>query len=713
MSKIANTPTIFQMEATECGAASLSMIFNYFGSFVPLEKMRIETGVSRDGCNAGNIMRAAKRYGLECKGYRKEIDGLKKLQPPCIIHWNFNHFVVYEGIKKGYVYLNDPAVGKRKLSIEEFDEGFTGVVLTFKETPDFKKEKKENKLLGFVKERLEGQYTSILKLIFIGLLLVFPGLLLPVLTQVFMDDVLSGSNPNWFIGLIIFMIATVILQFTLTFYRGIVLQRLQTKMALVSTYKFLSRMFRLPISFFDQRYVGDLVDRAENNINVSDFLAGDLAETVLNIITAIFYLFLLMFYSPVLTIVSSITILINLVIVKIGSNITAKTIMKQQQDSGKLSGAVCAGLSITNSLKASGAENEYISRILGFSAKAASTEQKTSKLQHILNAFPQVLGNISDVLILMLGGALVIKGDFTIGMLVAFTSLFSSFSQPINELVGFVEKIQTLKADMSRVQDINNYGLDTKFDDSPKKELTEKLGGCVEMRDVSFGYSTLVKPLIDNFSFKLESGKSIAFVGGSGCGKSTVSKIVSGLYKAWSGELLFDGIPANNIPAEILNSSVTTVSQNITLFSGTIRDNITLWNKNILEKDIIAAAKDACIHETITQKPGAYDHMLTEGATNLSGGQRQRLEIARALVTNPTVLIMDEATSALDPVIEKQVIDNIKRRGCTCVIIAHRLSAIRDCDEIIVMDHGKIVQRGSHDELANIPGHYREFISNV
>lgn len=714
MGNYSKTPTIYQMEATECGAASLSMVFAYFGKNIPLEQMRVETGVSRDGCNAGNIMRCAKKYGLECRGFRKEPAALRELQPPCIIHWNFNHFVVFEGFKGKYAYINDPAMGRRKLTMEELDDSFTGVVLTFSKTDSFVKEKKKNTMISFIKHRLSGQYSTLFRLLFVGLLLVFPGVLFPVLSQVFMDDVLVGGNTAWFTKLIIFMCATILLQAALTIYRNVVLAKLQKKMVLLSAREFLHNMFRLPISFFDQRYVGDLSGRVSNNANVSVFLAGELAETILNIFVAMFYLVLLLIYSPILTAIALSTVVVNLVVVKITSGMLSNASIKLQQDSGKLAGAVCAGLSITSTLKASGAENEYVGRILGYNAKTISTEQKLSKTQQVINAIPDAVKMLGDVLVIIVGGLIVIKGNMTVGMLVAFTTLFGSFSEPIDALVGFVKNIQTTKADINRVEDIMKYPLDEKFDEeTAKKPMKTKLDGSVELEDIAFGYSRLKDPIVAGFSFKIDCGSSIAFVGSSGCGKSTVSKIVSGLYKPWQGRLFFDGIPVEEIPNEVMNASVSTVSQNITLFSGTVRDNLTMWNSSISESDMIAAAKDACIHDIISQKPGAYDYKLTEGASNLSGGQRQRLEIARALATNPTVLIMDEATSALDPVVEKKIMDNIKRRGCTCVIVAHRLSAIRDCDQIIVMNRGKIVQRGSHDELAQVEGHYKRFISNL
>ena len=707
------TPTIYQMEATECGAASLTMVFGYYGKFLPLEQMRIETGVSRDGCNAKNILRAARKFGMEAKGYKKSLEGLLEMEAPCIIHWNFNHFVVWEGVQGKYAYINDPAMGRRKLTMEELDDCYTGVVLAFQPTESFEKSKKKKTLMSFIKKRLKGQTGTITALFTIGLLMVFPGMVIPVFSQFFIDEIISAGHDDWMSVFLAVMAFTVLFKQGLTYYRGMLLQRFQNKMALTSAHEFLSHMFRLPMSFFDQRYSGDLAQRVDNNNNVSTFLAGELAETVLNIFVAAFYLILLLVYSPLLTLIGIFNVVFNLVVVKLSSNSISSMTMKFQQDQGKLVGSLFAGLNITATLKASGAESGYVSRIQGNYAKTTLLEQKIGKRQEILNAIPTAANQITSVLVLMLGGLLVIKGNLTAGMLVAYTSLLDSFTDPVNKLVQFVQKIQTLKADMSRVEDIMKYEEDGKFKETKKVPMTMKLEGVVDLEDISFGYSILENPLVEGFNFHLNSGSSIAFVGASGCGKSTVSKIVSGLYLPWGGEVRMDGVPVANIPKEILSSSISTVSQEITLFSGTIKDNLTMWNKSVMDVDIVKAAKDACIHDVITSKPGAYDFKLAEGGSNLSGGQRQRLEIARALVTNPSILIMDEATSALDPVVEKEIIDNIKRRGCTCVIVAHRLSAIRDCDEIIVMDRGKIVQRGNHEELAKVDGHYQRLIQNI
>ncbi|MBR2223755.1 MAG: ATP-binding cassette domain-containing protein, partial [Christensenellaceae bacterium] len=478
---------------------------------------------------------------------------------------------------------------------------------------------------------------------------------------------------------------------------------------LISGHSLFMHMLRLPISFFDQRHAGSLVSRMESNTKLNDFLSGDLAETVLNLFSAVFYLIILFIYSPSMTLIGLFLTGIMMALLIYSGKVLAGQMAKLTMNSSKLFSALVAGLSITDTLKASGAESEYSLRVLGHQAKQARLEQELSRNQQILGAIPEALANLSDVIMLMIGGILVIRGQLTMGMLIAFSSLFDSFMAPVNALVRFSEKLQGLRADLERIEDIERYPEDERYHKEEKSSAAaRKLSGKVELSDISFGYSPLKAPLVENLSFRLESGSSIAFVGSSGCGKSTAAKLVSGLYTPWTGNIRFDGKEKNEIPREVLNASIATVSQNINLFSGSIRDNITLWNPAILEEDMIAAAKDACIHDFIISQPGAYDYPLAEGAENLSGGQRQRIEIARALATKPTILIMDEATSALDPITEKEILDNIKRRGCTCIIVAHRLSAIRDAEQIIVLQNGKVIQKGDHNTLSACEGFYRD-----
>lgn len=707
------TPTVYQMEATECGAASLAMVLGYFGKNLPLEKLRIETGVSRDGCNMKNIMLAGRKFGLEVHGYRKSLEGLFELPVPCIIHWNFNHFVVWEGRKGDACYINDPALGRRKLTVEDIDDCFTGVVLTFAPTDEFEKSNERETMRSFIFQRLNGQLGAVNALVCLGFFLIIPGIVIPVFSRVFIDDILLGGNHEWVTALIYAMIGTMLFKAALTFYRGRLMHRLQNKMAMLSGYRLLSHMLRLPVAFFDQRYAGDLSSRIQNNENVTTFLTSELAEVVLNCIVAPLYLIILIMYSPLLTLIIVLITAANMLAMKKTSEYLSTLSMKSQQDQSKLIGVLFSGLRITSTLKASGTENEFVSRLQGNYAKSINTEQHMGMRQEMLNVIPEVSKSVIAVIVLIVGGIMVIRGELTAGMLVAYSSLQASFTEPVSAVAGFIQRIETTRADMARVNDIMKYEQDSRYSVTEYEELAEKLHGEVDLDSLSFGYDILKDPIVQDFSFHLDSGQSIAFVGGSGSGKSTVAKLCSGLYAPWSGEIRLDGTPLSQIPPEVLSSSISTVSQNITLFSGSIRDNLTMWDKYISKEDMVRAAKDACIHDFITTKPGAYSYELTEGGSNLSGGQRQRLEIARALVCNPSILILDEATSSLDPIVEKEILDNIKKRGCTCIIVAHRLSAIRDCDEIIVMERGRIVQRGSHDELAGVPGHYQRLISTM
>lgn len=703
------TPLLFQIEATECGAASLAIIMRYYGVYIPMEQLRIDTGVSRDGCKASKVLQGARKYHFETAGKKMGLHSLFQTKPPCIIHWNFNHFLVYEGRKGNYVYLNDPAQGRRKLTLEEFDDGFTGVVLQLFPTRELEKTGNADSLGRYLLRKMQNYYTDVSYLFLLGLLLVVPGVILPILSKYFIDEVLISNQTAGVMKLLMAMLYVILFQAVFTYYRNYMVTRLQTKMSLLSSGELIRRMMKLPIHFYYQRSSGDLAGRIENNNSINEFIAGEMATSILNLMIAFFYLAILFLYNFWLTIFGLITVSISLILLRLISKNFSKTILKVQQDQGKLIGVIYTGISIIQTLKAAGVENQYVSRILGYFTKYMEGKQKNIRTQQILNALPMISKQICDVIVLIAGGCFCIRGDITIGGLVAFCTLLDSFVRPVNELTGFAEKMQTVKADRDRVEDILRYGsLAEVSEEQAMTNYRKKLTGKVEMKKVSFGYSLLDPPLIEDFNFELEPGKSVAFVGSSGSGKSTISKILSGLYAQWSGEVLYDDMPLSIIPGEVHTSSIATVSQEISVFSGSIRENLTLWNDTIREEDIIRAAKDAAIHDVITQKPLAYDFHLEEGGRNISGGQRQRLEIARALVMNPSILIMDEATSALDSLTEKEIIDNIKRRGCSCIIVAHRLSAIRDCDEIIVLDGGKVAQRGTHEELAACEGMYKE-----
>lgn len=705
--KKVKTSTVFQMEMTECGAASLSMVMKYYGVNVPLEQLRLDTGVSRDGCKASKILKGAKKYGFNGKGMKVTLNTLLTMTPPCIIHWNFNHFLVYEGVKNNKVYLNDPAEGHRIVSMEELDRSFTGVVLEIKATEDIKKIGDERTFFSLVKNRVSGEHKNILFLLIIGLIIALPGVLIPVISQFFVDKVLLPQNFNLAYGTLVILFGLIIFKTIYMYYRNKMLMKFQNKLALVTTYSFVKHLFKIPIDFYQQRYAGDLVSRVENNNSICEFIAGDLTETSMNILLSLVYIGVMYAYSPTLTLFCIIVIAINLLVLKGISDEISQSISKVQQDNSKLVGSIYSGVSIIDSIRASGVENQYVSRVLGYYSKVISGQQKHGKLQMISSSIPNITKLVSEILIIIIGGSMVIKGDISIGVIIAFVAIFQILIEPITQIAKFIENFQKINVDMGRVDDIMNENVDVKFGNLENKyDIESKLEGNIDIKSLGFGYSKLEEPLIVNFDFRLSCGKSIALVGSSGSGKSTIAKIVSGLYSPWKGEILFDNIPYSSLPLQIRNISISTVNQEIFIFRGTIKENITMWNRTIGEEDIIRAAKDAEIHDVITKKSEAYDYMLDEGGRNLSGGQIQRIEIARALVNNPSIIIMDEATSALDAITERNIINNIKRRGCTTIIVAHRLSAIRDCDEIIVMDKGKIIERGTHLELIKNKGHY-------
>lgn len=714
-SKRVKTPTVIQMEAVECGAASLAMILGYFGRIVPLEELRLECGVSRDGSKASNVLRAARKYGLTAKGFNKEPKDLYEFPLPMILFWNFNHFVVLEGIKKKNVYINDPASGPRKISYEDFDESFTGVVLTFEPGPDFQRGGEKPRLYSSLARRLVGCKNALVYVILAGLFLVIPGLLIPSFSKIFVDDVLVNKMNGWMKPLIVAMGVTALLRASLTWLQQKYLLRLEARLALSNSANFFRHVFRLPIEFFNQRMAGDVGTRVLLNDKIALLLSGQLATNAINFLMIIFYALVMFQYDVVLTSAGVVIALFNLGALKYVSRKRTDLNQQLQQETGKLMGVAMTGLQMIETLKATGSESDFFAQWSGYQAKVVNAQQRLSVSTQLLSVVPPFLMSLNTVAILALGGLRVMEGHLSMGMLVAFQSLMASFMAPVVQMVNLGSTLQETRADMNRLDDIFRYPQEKRFLDQGHGEAGAddrpvKLAGHLELKDVTFGYNRLEPPLIEGFSMKLRPGSRVALVGGSGSGKSTMAKLVASLYHPWDGQILFDGKPVTAIAEEVFNNSVAMVDQEIFMFAGTIRQNVTMWDDTISESVIIRAAKDASIHEDIAKRPGGYESMADENGANFSGGQRQRLEICRALVGQPTILILDEATSALDPHTEKIVDDNIRRRGCTCLIVAHRLSTIRDCDEIIVLDQGKVVQRGTHEEMKDIPGPYAELI---
>ncbi|MBD2774165.1 NHLP family bacteriocin export ABC transporter peptidase/permease/ATPase subunit [Iningainema tapete] len=715
--KRVKTPTLLQMEAVECGAASLGIILGYYGRIVPLAELRRECGVSRDGSKASNVLKAARRYNLEAKGYKKQLDSLQEFKPPYIVFWNFNHFLVVEGFTKERVFLNDPGTGPRSVSLQEFDEAYTGVVLVFEPGKEFKKGGRKPNLLLSLIDRLKTSTAALAYCCFAGFLLVIPGLAVPVFNQIFIDYIIVEQKSEWLRPLILAMGVTLLLQVCLTYLQKRYLRQLHIKLSVGMTSNFFWYILRLPVGFYAQRYAGEISNRVHINDKVAHILSGKLVSTAIDIVMLIFYATVMFTYDWILTIIGIFFAVINVITLQMVSRHRVDANMRLAQNMGKVAGTGIAGLQSMETIKAGALESDFFARWAGYYAKGINSLQELAVTNQTLGVLPPLLTALTSMLILVVGGLRVMDGHMSIGMLVAFSSLMGSFQHPVNTLIGFASTIQELEGDISRVDDVLNNPIDPELERidkaDPKLVLPTTVCRCqghVELKNVTFGYSKVEAPLIENFSLSLKPGQRVAFVGGSGSGKSTIAKVITGLYEAWSGEILFDGKLRSEIPRSVLTNSLAVIEQDVLLFAGTVRENLTLWDATIPDAQLVKACMDAAIHDVVMALPGGYNGQLMEGAANLSGGQRQRLEIARALVTNPSILIMDEATSALDTESEKIIDQNLRRRGCTCIIVAHRLSTIRDCDEIIVMERGKIVQRGTHEELWDMGGYYARLI---
>ena len=704
------TPTVLQMEAVEYGAAALGILMGYYGKIVTLEELREACGVSRDGSKASHVLEAARTYGFKAKGSHKEPIELKSIKPPIIVLWHGNHFLVVEGFKNGLVYLNDPVGGPRTVTEKEFDQSFTGEVLDIKPDPGFKPSGEPRSLLTSLKSRLPPSEPALAYLILAGLALVIPGLVLPAFTKIFIDEFLIARMDSWVKPLLIGMFITTLVRGALVWLQQYYLIRFHAKLALSTSSKFFWHVLRLPVVFYSQRSAGDISTRVEINNRVAELLAGDLAATLLNLVIVVFYAVLMLFYDVTLTLVSTCITALNIVFLRYVSRKRRDAGQKLANDSGKLMGTSMNGLQWVETLKASGMESDFFSRWSGLQTKVMNGQQDMGAVGVMIMVVPPLLSMLLTILILSLGGLRIMEGHLTIGTLAALQILMVSFIGPVNQLISMGTKIQEMQGDMNRLDDVLKYRCDSQVAavgvNDGVHAVTPLLQGHIELRNVTFGYSRLETPLIENFNLTLRPGERVALVGSSGCGKSTLSKLVMGLYEPWSGEILFDGKPRASLPRPTLINSMAMVSQDIFLFEGSVRDNLTMWDSTIPEKQFVQAAQSACIHDTIAARQGGYESRVQEGGGNFSGGQKQRIEIARALAINPRILVLDEATSALDPVTEKQVDDNLRRRGCTCLMVAHRLSTIRDCDEIIVLHKGKVVQRGTHEEMRHTDGPY-------
>ena len=710
----AHVPVVMQMEALECGAASLTMILAYYGKWIPLEQVRRDCGVSRDGSNAGAIFKAAMSYGLETHGYKYEPEALReKAIFPCIVHWNFNHFIVVKGFKGNKVYINDPAKGSIVMSVEEFDEGFTGICITFKPTESFKPVGKKKSILGFAKKRMAGAGPAVTFVAFTTMIISFISIIRSGFTRVFMDEILTGKQAGWTVPFLAGMVVIAVIEILVSWLNAIYSFKINGKLAAVGETSFMWSVLRLPMEFFSQRMAGDIQHRKQTNSVIAATLVNTLAPLAMNTIMLVFYLIVMLRYNVMLTLVGLSAVIINLVLSRIISAKRVNISRVLMRDQSKLIAAKVSGIEMIETIKAGGAENGYFQKWAGYQASVNTQKIRFSKIDNLLGMVPTLVQEIANITVLILGVWIVMQNEFTVGMVLVFQGFLASFTQPAQQLIGAGQVIQEMRTDMERIEDVMEYpGISSDKEKNNLSEGSDKLSGEIEINNVTFGYAPLGAPLIEDFNIKINRGDCVAFVGSSGCGKSTLAKLISGLYEPWNGEILFDGKHISEINRNIFTGSVAVVDQDITLFEDTIYNNICMWDKSIKDYEVILAARDAQIHDAIVKRDGGYQNKVQSGGSGFSGGEKQRIEIARVLAQDPTIVIMDEATSALDAKTEYEVVKSIKERGVTCIVIAHRLSTIRDCDEILVLDKGKVVERGKHDELMKLNGAYAKLIAS-
>ncbi|MGE4552382.1 MAG: NHLP family bacteriocin export ABC transporter peptidase/permease/ATPase subunit [Desulfovibrionaceae bacterium] len=712
------TPVVLQMEAVECGAAALGSVLAHHGRFVPLSQLREQCGVNRDGSRASNVVRVAASYGMEAKGFRRDARELfESTRLPAVVFWRYNHFLVVDGQRNGTVYLTDPAYGHRTVTDREFERDYSGVVLELTPGPDFTTGGERYNLWEGLKSRISGEHDALWLIVLLSLLLVLPSLAIPVFAKVFVDKVLVAHNMNWVEPLLFAMGLTLLLRYTLTSLQLHYILKLQTKFTLVSSSRFLWHVLQLPSRFFSQRYAPEITQRSQLNEMLSGLLSSQFTSAALNLVLAVFYLLAMCFYDVWLTLFAVLAVVLNVLVLKAAGPLRRDEFMRQAQERGKVDATTMGVLQTMDTVKSQGMEQDVFAFWAGHHAGAMDSAQKLGAISNVMQAAPVLLTGLTTAAILGLGALRVMHGAMTIGELVAFQTLATMLFTPVNQLAALGGTLQDVSAALRRLDDVLEHPVEAETqgmmaDDDTVLLQTQYINGGLELRDITFGYSPLDPPLIEHFDLRLAPGSRVALVGGSGSGKSTLAKIAAGLYKPWSGQVLIDGRPREEYAPFVLRDAVQMVDQQIFLFQGTVRENLTLWDPTVPDAALMVALKDACIMDVVSRMPGGIDAALLENGANLSGGQRQCLEIARALVSNPSIVILDESTNALDPIKERMVDFNLRRRGCTCLMVAHRLSTVRDADEIVVMHRGKVVERGTHEQLMARKGAYMRLVAS-
>lgn len=698
---VVRTPTMMQMESLECGAAALGIVLAYHGRYEPLEQLRVRCGVGRDGAKVSNLLRAARSFGLEAGAWSTEPGELPKLKAPFMVFWNFNHFVVVEGFSDGLVYLNDPASGRRTVAQEDFAAAFTGVVLTFAKTPQFEPGGATGSLLKTMLQRITSDRPALAFAALAGLFLVIPGMVIPVFTRLFVDRILIDNQMGWFLPILLGLLLSTLLEAGLAWLQGSHLLRLQYKLALSATGRYFWHILHLPVLYFAQRAPGEIASRLSLNESVAKVVSGDLARALINGGLAFFFVAVMLTYDVLLTSISVAVVAISMAAFHFAARRTQELSVTYAIADGRLRGNASNGIAMLETLQASADDSHFYTKYMAQHALVVSANQRMETSSAQYSQVPAFLMMFNTTLILVIGGFRVMDGYLTIGMLIAYQGLVANFARPMSDLFNVLEKVQRLRGDLQRLDDVLNCAPDplTAHPVPARPDLSQKLSGALSLHDVRFAYSPQDKPLFDQLNMQVLAGERIGIVGASGAGKSSLARLIAGMYGPDSGEIRFDGQARSAHPRELLASSVAHVDQDIQFFEGTIRENLTLWDRSLDEAQMVAAARDALIHDFIMGLPQGYDTRMDENGRNLSGGQRQRLEIARSLTLNPRVLLLDEATSSLDAASESRILDNCRRRGCTVLVTTHRRFVLNACDRVMVLQNGRIAEEGLFDEL--------------
>ncbi|MFM7548686.1 MAG: NHLP family bacteriocin export ABC transporter peptidase/permease/ATPase subunit [Cyanobacteriota bacterium] len=713
-----STPTVLQMEATECGAACLAILLRHYGRVVPLLELRQVCGVTRDGSDAASLLRAGKLYGLEGKGYRMDLAALRQQKPPLILFWEFNHFLILEGFQGQRVAINDPASGPRWVSLDTFSAAFTGVVLQLQPGPTFRRGGRVPNPWLLVGSRLRQEWRPALFSLLAGLLLILPQLAMPVFTQIYIDDVWGSALRQWLKPMLWAMALTIALQAIGNQLQLLGNRHLSRRLETRGALGFERHVLALPDGFFRQRYAGDVSQRQMLNRQVADFISLRLLPLLSGVLLLVLYLLLTLAYSPLLGLVVTLTTALNALMVMISLRQQRDATLQLQKDSGKAEGTLMAALYEIDMVKSTSIESDVLQRFDGHQRKVQSFLHQLSLRQAALGLVPTLLNQLNTLGVLFVGFLLVLDGRLTLGMLLAAQQVAAGLKGEVDRLVAFVADLPDIETAVLRLQDVLDNPRDpllltvTPPSLPPWPADREQLSGQVDIQDLTYSFAPVRPPLIQGLNVSIAPGMRVALVGASGSGKSTLVRLIAGLLQPSSGAILFDGYPITAIPRAVAVASIAMVQQEIAIYGMSIRDNLCLWRDALTDEQLLTACHDAQLMEVIEALPDGLNSLLAEGGRNLSGGQRQRLELARALLQDPSILILDEATSALDATTEQRVEEALRRRACTQIVVAHRLSTVRDADLILVLERGQVVQRGRHVELISDPdGAYAKLVA--